>query len=309
MKARDILEAGGLVAIPTETVYGLAGNALNPQAVARIFEVKRRPYFDPLIVHTDSIDRAREFVLEMPPAFEALAEAFLPGPLTFLLPRKPVIPDLVTAGSERVAIRIPDHPLALELLSVLPFPLAAPSANPFGYISPTRAEHVAKQLGDQIGYILDGGPCGIGLESTIIGMEDGGPVIYRLGGLAIDAIEAVTGPVKIELNQSSDPKVPGQLKSHYAPHKPVYFGDLKTLLAQHAGKKIGILGFGKTIARSSEVLTVQLSERGDLYEAATRLFACLRELDDSDAEIILASPVPATGLGLAINDRLMRASA
>lgn len=308
-RAAEILEKGDLVAIPTETVYGLAANALDSIAVARIFEVKQRPYFDPLIIHTYSVEKASEYVTDFPPLLKKLAQQFLPGPLTLLLPKKQVIPDLVTAGLERVAIRIPDHPLTLELLSKLDFPLAAPSANPFGYISPTNADHVNKQLGDHIEYILDGGNCRVGLESTIIGMEKNIPTIYRLGGLAIDEIEKVIGKVSMEINRSSDPKAPGQLMSHYAPHKPVYTGNINELADLYSGKKLGILCFGKTKIHGSPVILKYLSENADLREAAAHLFSYLRELDESDAEVILAELLPDIGLGKAINDRLLRASA
>ncbi|MES2733756.1 MAG: L-threonylcarbamoyladenylate synthase, partial [Bacteroidota bacterium] len=178
--AIDLLQQGEVVAIPTETVYGLAGNALNTKAVARIFSVKNRPTFDPLIIHTNSLEKVLQFVDEMPAQAKTLAQACWPGPLTLLLPRKDSIPDLVTSGLDTVAVRIPNHSLTLSLLEALEFPLAAPSANPFGYISPTTAEHVYNQLGKKIPYILDGGPCLVGIESTIVGFEDGEPTIYRL---------------------------------------------------------------------------------------------------------------------------------
>jgi L-threonylcarbamoyladenylate synthase len=220
--AKEFLIKGELVAIPTETVYGLAGNALNEKAVLSIFEVKNRPAFDPLIIHTDSIDKVKEYVSVFPEKAQRLAEQFWPGPLTLLLPKKQIIPDLVTSGLDTVAVRIPKHPLLLELLAELSFPLAAPSANPFGYISPTNAEHVNQQLGDKIPYILDGGECEVGIESTIIGFEADDTVVYRLGGLAVEDIEKLVGPVMLMPHSTSDPKAPGMLKSHYAPRKPLY---------------------------------------------------------------------------------------
>jgi L-threonylcarbamoyladenylate synthase len=221
--AKEFLIKGELVAIPTETVYGLAGNALNEKAVLSIFEVKNRPAFDPLIIHTDSIDKVKEYVSVFPEKAQRLAEQFWPGPLTLLLPKKQIIPDLVTSGLDTVAVRIPKHPQLLELLAELSFPLAAPSANPFGYISPTNAEHVNQQLGDKIPYILDGGECEVGIESTIIGFEADDTVVYRLGGLAVEDIEKLVGPVMLMPHSTSDPKAPGMLKSHYAPRKPLYF--------------------------------------------------------------------------------------
>ncbi|NVK51203.1 MAG: threonylcarbamoyl-AMP synthase, partial [Cyclobacteriaceae bacterium] len=208
-KAKEFLEAGQLVGIPTETVYGLAGNALNVDAVAKIFQTKNRPSFDPLIVHTDSIEKVNSFVADIPEILQRLAKEFWPGPLTLLLEKKSIIPDLVTAGLNRVAVRMPKHPLTLKLLKELSFPLAAPSANPFGYISPTKAVHVAQQLGEQIPYILDGGSCEVGLESTIVGMEDEKVTIYRLGGLDLNLITELVGEVEIKSHSSSNQASPG----------------------------------------------------------------------------------------------------
>ncbi len=219
--AKALLEAGNVVGIPTETVYGLAGNALDPDAVLTIFRVKNRPSFDPLIVHTDAISKLDHFVTHIPEPVRRLAEAFWPGPLTLLFPKRDLIPDLVTAGLPAVAIRIPRHPLTLSLLRSLDFPLAAPSANPFGYISPTTAQHVADQLGNQVPYILDGGSADIGLESTIIGVENNQLTVFRLGGMALEQIEAVAGPVAVRTHSTSNPAAPGMLSSHYAPRKPL----------------------------------------------------------------------------------------
>nr|WP_310590383.1 L-threonylcarbamoyladenylate synthase [Dyadobacter sp. NIV53] len=220
--AKQFLLKGQLVAIPTETVYGLAGNALDEKSVLSIFEVKNRPSFDPLIIHTDSLDKLKNYVTDLPASARNLAIAFWPGPLTLLLPKKSIIPDLVTSGLDHVAVRIPNHPLTLELLRQLEFPLAAPSANPFGYISPTKSEHVNAQLGEKIPYILDGGECGVGIESTIVGFVNDIPTVYRLGGLAIDEIENIVGKVNVLPHSSSNPQAPGMLKSHYAPRKPFF---------------------------------------------------------------------------------------
>lgn len=298
-----------LVAIPTETVYGLAGNAFSETAVARIFAVKNRPAFDPLIVHTSHYRRLKELVAAVPAPARRLAEAFLPGPLTLLLRRRPVIPDIVTAGSPLVAVRIPQHSLTLALLETLDFPVAAPSANPFGYISPTTPEHVAQQLGGKIPYILDGGPCRIGLESTIVGFPEGRATVYRKGGIAIEAIEAVIGPVTIRPHSSSNPQAPGMLKSHYAPRVPLLLGDLNALLREHGHRRVGLLSFRQPYEEVPEERQVVLSASGDLTEAARRLFSGLRHLDQMDIECILAEPVPERGLGRAINDRLRRAAA
>lgn len=307
--AAQWLERGECVAIPTETVYGLAANALAPSAVVKIFEVKNRPAFDPLIVHVPSVEAARRLITEFPGALRALAEHFWPGPLTLLLPKRALVPDLVTSGLPRVAIRMPAHPLAQALLHALPFPLAAPSANPFGYISPTTARHVFDQLNGKIPYILDGGPCSVGMESTIAGLEEEQLTVYRLGGISLEALEQVAGPVHLALNQSSNPAAPGMLKAHYAPRKLMLLGDIPALLAQQAGKKMGILTFRKQPPLPGAALQLALSETGDLAEAAQRLFAALRQLDTAEVEVILAEYAPEEGLGRAINDRLKRAAA
>ncbi|WP_144607305.1 L-threonylcarbamoyladenylate synthase [Algoriphagus algorifonticola] len=311
IRAKSLLEAGKLVGIPTETVYGLAGNALNPDAVASIFETKKRPSFDPLIIHSDSMEKIKRWVLEIPEKLKILADEFWPGPLTLLLPREAIVPDLVTSGLDRVAVRIPSHPLTLELLKSLEFPLAAPSANPFGYISPTRPEHVQKQLGDQIPYILDGGACKVGLESTIVGIEDEQIFIYRLGGLDVREIEALVGPVQIKTHSSSNPAAPGLLESHYAPTKPFILGDLDQLIQDHQNKKVrmGILSLQRTFSNLPIESQMILSEKGDLKEAAQNLFAAMRALDEQDLDLILAERMPDQGLGKAINDRLNRAAA
>ncbi len=308
--AQSFLESGQLVGIPTETVYGLAGNALNPEAVALIFETKNRPSFDPLILHTSSLDRVEEFVSVFPDKLKVLGEQFWPGPLTLLLPRKSNVPDLVTSGLDRVAVRVPNHPLTLTLLEQLEFPLAAPSANPFGYISPTQAAHVEAQLGEKIPYILDGGPCEVGLESTIVGMEGEELVVYRLGGLEISAIEKVVGPVKVKDHSSSNPAAPGQLDSHYAPRKPFVLGDLKVLIQENLekGTKFAVLSFSDFFPEVSPADQMALSTRRDLHEAAKNLFSAMRKLDETPVEVILAELTPETGLGRAINDRLRRAA-
>lgn len=308
-KAAAILSQGGLVAIPTETVYGLAANALDEKAVLRIFEAKQRPFFDPLIVHVPSLEKAHIYADFPDERLKRLAASFWPGPLTLLLPKKPTVPDIVTSGLPQVGIRVPDHALTLSLLQRLNFPLAAPSANPFGYVSPTKAEHVRKQLGAKIDYILDGGPATVGLESTIAGIEDGILCIYRLGGLSLEEIEQVAGPVELRLNISSDPKAPGQLKNHYAPRKTLLLGKTADLMAANAGRKIALIVFGKSAFANKAAHVFQLSENEDLSEAALHLFSSLREADESDADLVIAEPVPEQGLGLAINDRLRRASA
>lgn len=308
-KARSILESDGLVAIPTETVYGLAGNALSEKAVSRIFAAKNRPSFDPLIVHVGEVSEMDRWALKVDERARQLAETFWPGPLTLLLLRKALIPDIVTAGSPLVALRMPDHPLSLELLRSMDFPLAAPSANPFGYISPTTAGHVADQLGEKVDYILDGGPCRVGLESTIIGFPEGRPRVYRKGGIPVEKLEEVLGEVQVTAHSSSNPEAPGMLKSHYAPAAAFFLGDIQALLKEHSGKKAGLIRFRKEIPGIPEDRQIVLSATGDLTEAARNLFAGMRRLDTLGLDVILAEPVPEDGLGRAINDRLRRAAA
>lgn len=306
--AVDVLSAGGLVAIPTETVYGLAANALDVRATLRIFEAKKRPSFDPLIVHLHDAAAMAQYASAIPAGAELLALAFWPGPLTLVLPRKDIIPDVITSGLPTVGLRVPRHPLTLSLLRQLPFPLAAPSANPFGYISPTTAQHVADQLGDAVDYILDGGPCSVGVESTIVGFEEECPVVYRLGGLTIEDIRKVVPSVRIRLSASSNPVAPGMLDSHYAPRKPLFLGDLHALSVKYKDRKTGVLTFsGIGELERTPVQTEILSHAGDLFEAAAGLFAALRRLDAGPAEVLLAETVPDQSIGLAINDRLRRA--
>ncbi len=306
--AIDLLTKSELVGIPTETVYGLAGNAFDALAVAKIFEVKERPTFDPLIMHTSSFGRLSEFVMDIPEEAKRLSEHFWPGPLTMVFKKKNVIPDLVTSGLDTVAVRIPNHPLTLELLQNLDFPLAAPSANPFGYVSPTSALHVNEQLGGKIQYILDGGPCHVGIESTIISFEEEITVL-RLGGCKIEEIEKIVGKVRVNLHSSSNPTAPGMLESHYSPLTPIKLGKIDEDILANPNKKIGILSYKEWFQGINSAHQFVLSEKGDLEEAATRLFTGLRHLDSLNLQLILSEFVPDEGLGRAINDRLRRAEA
>lgn len=307
-RAKLLLEQGELVAIPTETVYGLAGNALEPTAVTKIFAAKDRPYFDPLIVHVFSLDAARHYVEDIPQQAKLLTSRFWPGPLTLLLQKKQLIPDLVTSGLDRVGIRCPDHPLTRTLLEQLSFPLAAPSANPFGYISPTTAHHVEDQLGEKVSYILDGGPCRIGIESTIVGWEDGQAIIYRLGGISAEQIESIIGNVVTKPYSTSQPQAPGQLRGHYAPRKKFLLGNIQTLSAKHRSLRLGILSFQNKDLKVKSEFHLTLSPSGDLNEAARNLFSMLRAVDKMNVDLILGEEVPNEGLGRAINDRLRKAS-
>ena len=304
-----LLKAGQLVAIPTETVYGLAGNALDLSAISQIFKVKNRPSFDPLIIHLPAFSAISPYVKTVPKAAAALAAAFMPGPLTLLLEKSEQVPDMVTAGSSLVAVRIPAHPVAQQLLTRLDFPLAAPSANPFGYISPTTAAHVEQQLGAQIPYVLDGGPCGVGLESTIVGFPDGKPTVYRKGGIAVEALENVTGLLEVRAHSSSNPQAPGMLKSHYAPRIPLVLGKPEDFTEKYRPEEIGCIRFQTPFNGIPETQQLILSHSGDYQEAARRLFAGMRQLDSQPLSVIVAELLPEEGLGRAINDRLRRAAA
>ncbi len=305
-KARALLERGLLVSIPTETVYGLAANAYDRTAVVKIFEVKARPSFDPLIVHSNSVDRIREFVEEIPTWAEPLVERFWPGPLTLVLRKKSIIPDIVTSGFETVGVRIPRHPLTLDLLEGLTVPLAAPSANPFGYISPTTAQHVQDQLDGRISYILDGGACEVGVESTIVGEVEGVPTILRVGGVGFEAIRALVPDVVMKSGKATSTMMPGSLPSHYAPRTRLVIGSPD--FGKYAPEEIGCLAFTAVNQKIPIAHQEVLSMKGDLTEAASRLFHAMRELDKLGLRVIYAERVPDLGIGLAINDRLERAS-
>lgn len=298
-QAASLLAAGELVAFPTETVYGLGGDARSDTAVARIYQAKGRPSFNPLIVHLPDL-AAVERIASLGPKARALAQAFWPGPLTLVLPlRKGAdISPLVTAGLPTVAIRIPAHPLAQRLLQVFAGPVAAPSANPSGRISPTRASHVTQGLSGRIAAVLDGGPCAVGLESTIV-LADPDPVLLRPGGIPVEALEACLGEPLTIGGDGVKPTSPGQLAAHYAPEAAL------RLKATGANPGEILVGFG----RVKGALT--LSDSGDLVEAAARLFHALREADAlaGPQGRIAFAPIPETGLGRAINDRLRRAAA
>ncbi|MCZ0813581.1 L-threonylcarbamoyladenylate synthase [Roseovarius sp. EGI FJ00037] len=302
-RAAEILRAGGLVAFPTETVYGLGGDARNDRAVAGIFEAKGRPRFNPLIVHVQSPEAAQAYV-EWPAQAAQLARAFWPGPLTLVLPLRAGsgLSPLVTADLATLAIRVPAHPVARDLLHAFGGPVAAPSANPSGRISPTSAQHVAEGLSGRIEAIMDGGICGVGVESTILGFRDGPDgaaqgVLLRPGGIAIEEIEAVLGAPVARPQAGGAISAPGQLESHYAPGASVRLN----ASARREGELL--LGFGPVEC------DLNLSETGDLREAAANLFHHLHALDARGAAVIAVSPIPETGLGVAINDRLSRAAA
>lgn len=297
--AAAALEAGELVGLPTETVYGLAADATNPSAVARVYAAKGRPTFNPLIVHVASAAAAAE-IAELGETGQHLAGAFWPGPLTIVAPKRTGsgIADLATAGLETVAVRVPAHPVAAALLRAVPFPLVAPSANRSGRITATSAAHVAEDLGEAVAVILDAGPTQIGVESTIVGLGDP-PRLLRPGAIDPDAIGAVLGR-SLAASDDASPIAPGMLSSHYAPAVPL------RLEATEARPGETFLAFGAPPGNAGKV--IQLSASRDLTEAAARLFQSLRELDRIGAPAAVA-PIPQKGLGLAINDRLRRAAA
>jgi L-threonylcarbamoyladenylate synthase len=306
--AASILEENGLVAIPTETVYGLAGNALEEAAVVKIFSAKDRPSFNPLIIHVSTVEAIQAYA-ELDPISQQLAEAFMPGPFTLLLPKKDLIPDLVTAGSSKVAVRIPRHPLTLKLLNKLKFPLAAPSANPFGYVSPTNARHVLDGLNKRVDYILDGGPCEVGVESTIAEVRDGQIILHRLGAVTAEEMEAVTGLTVVRKTDHQQLDTPGQMKSHYATKTPMYLGDIPSLLKEYSHKHVATISFCKSYEGLISGHQYILSPKCDINEAAQHLFAVMRSIDEFSFDVILAERFPDKGLGRDINDRLERAQA
>ena len=308
-KAVTILENEEVVAIPTETVYGLAGNIFSEKAVRKIFEVKQRPLFNPLIVHLHSPEQLDEIVSEVPPKAKLLAETFWPGSLTLILKKKSIIPDLITAGKDTVAVRIPNHPVTLKLLRALPFPLAAPSANPFNRISPTKASHVDNYFKDSIQMVLEGGECQKGLESTIIGFENDEPVLYRLGAISIEELENVVGKIIVKNKKEKAPIAPGMLEKHYAPRTKTYLvEDVNQFISEHKDKSIGVISLSKDFSASNIEALEILSATGDLNEAASNLYSTLHKLDSLGLDIIVAEKMPDYGLGKSMNDRLERAT-
>ena len=304
-----LLQQNQIAAIPTETVYGLAGNAYNETALKKIFELKQRPFYNPLIVHIKSVKDLKLVAKDIPEQAQLLAATFWPGPLTLVLKKQVHIPDLVTAGKDTVAVRVPNHPVTLSLLEQLDFPLAAPSANPFGSISPTKAAHVANYFAAAPLTILEGGECSNGIESTIIGFENDLAVLYRLGSITIEAIENVIGPLQIKTQSEATPTAPGMLSKHYAPKTATIQSDniLENIYA-NTTKKIGLLTFKNRFGHESIVAQKVLSPNGNLAEAATLLYNALHELDQLDLDLIIAEKFPDHNLGRTINDRLERAT-
>lgn len=310
-RAAALIRAGGLVALPTETVYGLGANALDPRAAARIFEAKNRPSFDPLIVHLPTAEAAFDLVESAPAAAQVLADRLWPGPLTLVLPRGPRIPDIVVSGLPGVAVRVPSHPVAQALLAAARVPIAAPSANRFGSISPTTAAHVFQELGENVDLILDGGPCEHGLESTVISFMEEQPVLLRPGGMPAETIEDLIGPLARRPRDASRIQAPGMLDRHYAPRTPMTL-HRPGVAFEPAGRRVGLLTLRLPQAEpgyaANFAMIEELSPAEDLRQAAANLFAAMRRLDAAGLDLIYAHPVPEQGLGLAINDRLRRAS-
>lgn len=308
-KAVALLDQDQVIGIPTETVYGLAGNIHSPEAIHRIFSIKQRPLFNPLIIHIKSVDDLDEIARDIPKKALMLAAAFWPGPLTLVLKKQASILDLVTGGKDTVAVRVPNHPLILDLLGQLNYPLAAPSANPFGCISPTEAGHVANYFKEVLPMVLDGGVCNRGIESTIIGFENDEPILYRHGSLATEDIEAIVGPLKIITNNNTAPVAPGMLSRHYAPvTNTVLSTNIPEMLQTISDLKIGVLVFQNEINDPKIKGQEVLSPAGSLVEAASQLYAALHRLDKGNYDLIIVERFPDIGLGKTINDRLQRAT-
>ena len=306
-EAARLLKEGEVVAIPTETVYGLAGNAFEPKALAKIFAAKERPTFDPLIVHIADIDQLADIAKDIPDEAYKLAEAYWPGPMTIILPKKDCIPDLCTSGLPSVAVRFPSHPVAQAIIRESGLPLAAPSANLFKHVSPTTAEHVAAQLADRIAGIVDGGACSVGVESSIISLAGETPTVLRPGAITPEMFSKVIGNVTVKESTSKPGQAmqaPGQCDTHYRPQVPLYFGEIPE------GYKLPArtvrIAFGKQAGAIPA--TVNLSESGDMTEATSKLYAYMHDLDKPEYDLILVDPIPNTGVGMALNDRLKRAS-
>lgn len=306
-KAASLIKEGKLVAFPTETVYGLGADAFNPKAVAKIFEVKNRPFFDPLIVHIADFKDLKKVALKIDEKVKILIKKFWPGPLTLVLPKTKEVPEIVSAGLKTVAVRMPSHPVALKLIKEAQVPIAAPSANLFGHLSPTEAKHVASQLGEKIDLIIDGGKCPIGIESTILDLTSSPPALLRAGGLVLEEIEKVIGKVKI-IKTSKKVRSPGQLPFHYAPKTPLKILKEKDFKLPK-NIKAGLLAFTPPKKKFPFKKIEVLSSKGDLSEAAANFFSALHRLDEACLDIIYAQPLPEIGLGRAMMERLKKSEA
>ncbi|MCG0239557.1 MAG: threonylcarbamoyl-AMP synthase [Firmicutes bacterium] len=323
-EAGAVIRRGGLVAFPTETVYGLGASALDPEAVRRIFAAKGRPADNPLIVHVADAQDLDRVVREVPAVARELMARFWPGPLSLALPRRPEVPDAVTAGLPTVGVRMPDHPVALGLIRAAGVPIAAPSANLSGRPSPTRAEHVLEDLDGRVDLILDGGETGVGLESTFVDLTARPPVLCRPGGITLAQLAEVLGEVRVDpavlgKEPQGPPRSPGQKYAHYAPRAPVVLVEgplsrvqerIRSLIAEEAarGRRVGVLASAESRGLYPAPVVVEVGSRSDLARVAANLFAALRSLDAQGADIILAEGFPEEGIGLAIMNRLRKAA-
>jgi L-threonylcarbamoyladenylate synthase len=308
-KAVQFLNQNEVIGFPTETVYGLAGNAFSESAISEIYKIKNRPTFNPLIVHIKNVEQLKTIAQDIPEMAYKLANAFWPGPLTLILKKQSHISNLITANKETVAVRMPNHEVALALLNQLDFPLVAPSANPYTQISPTKAIHVEKYFKNQIKMVLQGGTCSSGIESTIVGFENNKAVVYRLGAISTEEIQKVTGNIKVNNAESKTPIAPGMTLKHYAPKTSILL--TRNILSEidwNSTKKIGLLLFNTPIYDFNPKKQIVLSEESNLKIAAANLYEALHKLDAMKLDLIIAERFPEYGLGLTINDRLERAT-
>lgn len=307
-KAVEVLQADGVVAIPTETVYGLAANIYSKKAIAKIYRIKKRPRTNPLIVHVASLEMAKELVTSFPRTARKLVSQFWPGPLTLILPKSRKVGHWLTAGGNTVGIRMPDHPLTLQLIKEAGMPLAAPSANPFTYISPVTARQVRNMLGDKVDYILDGGRCKKGIESTIVAVRSNRVTLLRTGAITEEQIEKALGrPLQKKTTRKT--AYPGMFRKHYSPHTPLWLTeDVYEAMTTLSKKKVALLSFQKKYALPRKIKQLQLSRTGDMKEAAANLYDHLHRLDRGGFDYIISEKAPDEGLGKAINERLKKAA-
>lgn len=307
--AKEALDKDEIIGLPTETVYGLAGNIYCDQALEKIFLLKKRPFYNPLIVHIKNAEEVFKIAENIPEKAIQLANSFWPGPLTLILNKQSHVSPIITANKPTVAVRVPNHPVALELLRNIDYPLAAPSANPFGSISPTTSQHVQDYFGDELSIILEGGACLNGIESTIIGFEDNLPVVYRLGAISLEEIESVVGNVNVNNRSENKPTAPGMISKHYSPKTRLILSDNVMEDAENYNQmRIGVISLYQEMNHSSVISTEILSPTKNLYEAASKLYAAMHRLDKLNLEIIIAEVFPNNSVGKSINDRLQRAA-
>lgn len=307
--AKSELDKDGIIGLPTETVYGLAGNIYSDSALEKIFSLKKRPSYNPLIVHIKSKNDVFKIAENIPEKAIQLANSFWPGPLTLILKKQSHISPIITADKPTVAVRVPNHPVALELLRTIDYPIAAPSANPFGSISPTTSQHVQDYFGEELSVILEGGSCLNGIESTIIGFEHDSPVLYRLGAISLEEIESVVGKVIINNHSEIEPSAPGMISKHYSPNtKLILSENVIEDVEKYDKMRIGVISLYQEMNHSSVISKEILSPTKNLYEAASKLYAAMHRLDKHKLDIIIAEVFPNNSVGKSINDRLQRAA-